>query len=93
MPSTVQMLEDRKLITPPQFLASNVYYETIMGSMAYGVSNNNSDLDLYGFCIPPKDILFPHLDGEIPGFIPRAKRFDQYQEHHIKLSEKKEYDR
>jgi predicted nucleotidyltransferase len=92
MASIVKVLQDKKLITPPSFVATNVHYETIMGSVAYGVSSDTSDEDVYGFCIPPKDVLFPHLAGEIPGFIPRAQRFEQYQQHHIKLHEKKEYD-
>lgn len=92
MPSIVKILEDKELITPPSFLAANVQYETIMGSVAYGVSSDTSDEDVYGFCIPPKEILFPHLVGEIPGFIEKAPRFEQYQQHHVKFSDIKEYD-
>lgn len=54
-----------------------------MGSNAYGVASDNSDLDLYGFCIPSKDVIFPHLRGEIPGFGRQLKRFEQWQEYHI----------
>jgi len=60
-----------------------VQYETIMGSVAYGVSSDTSDLDLYGWAIPPKEDIFPHLRGEIPGFGREAKRFGVYQEHHV----------
>lgn len=38
-------------------------YETIMGSVAYGVNTDTSDFDTVGFCIPNKDIVFPHLRG------------------------------
>jgi len=58
-------------------------YETIMGSIAYGVSSDESDRDIYGFCIPPKEEVFPHLDGEIPGFDAPKKRFAQYQQMHV----------
>lgn len=58
-------------------------YETIMGSEAYGVASGNSDRDIYGFAIPPKEVIFPHLAGEILGFGRQKKRFEQYQEHHI----------
>ena len=92
MPSIVKTLSDRKLISPPKFLPTNVHYETIMGSIAYGVSDDTSDEDVYGFCIPPKEILFPHLAGEIHGFTPKAPRFEQYQQHHIQFSPTKEYD-
>lgn len=54
-----------------------------MGSIAYGVSNEGSDRDIYGFCIPPKEEVFPHLDGEIPGFGEAKQRFTQYQQAHI----------
>jgi predicted nucleotidyltransferase len=55
-----------------------------MGSVAYGVSGDASDVDVYGFCIPPKEMVFPHLAGEIPGFGIQMQRFEQWQEHHIK---------
>jgi predicted nucleotidyltransferase len=55
-----------------------------MGSEVYGASNGNSDKDVYGFCIPPKEIVFPHLAGEIEGFGRQRKRFEQWQEHHVK---------
>lgn len=71
----------------------NVSYMTIMGSQAYGVSSDDSDLDVYGFCIPPKDLVFPHLAGEIPGFGRQIQRFEQWQEHHVSDPNKKvEYD-
>lgn len=83
MPSTVQRLAEKRLISPPNFVCSNTQYEVIMGSVAYGCSSDTSDMDVYGFCIPPKEMLFPHLAGEIEGFGRQKKRFDQYQEHHI----------
>lgn len=87
----IQKLEGEQLITPPKWLAGNVHYLTIMGSYAYGVSNNQSDTDVYGFCMPPINMIFPHLDGEISGFGRQKKRFDQYQQYHI-LTEKRQYD-
>ena len=66
--STLQRLTDRGLVKPPRWLPGNVQYETIMGSVAYGVSSDTSDMDVYGWAIPPKDDVFPHLRGEIPGF-------------------------
>lgn len=80
---TLRRLEKDKLIHPPHFLIDNLAYATIMGSMAYGVSNDASDMDVYGFTIPTKDLLFPHLAGEIPGFGRQLKRFEQYQEHAV----------
>jgi predicted nucleotidyltransferase len=81
--STLQRLTDRGLIKPPRWLPGNVQYETIMGSVAYGVSSDTSDLDVYGWAIPTKEEVFPHLRGEILGFGRQAKRFDVYQEHHV----------
>lgn len=81
--STVRKLKEAGLITPPKFVPYNIHYETIMGSVAYGVSSDTSDMDIYGFCIPPKDEVFPHLAGEIPGFGRQKQRFEQYQQHHI----------
>jgi predicted nucleotidyltransferase len=81
--STLQRLTDRGLVKPPRWLPGNVMYETIMGSVAYGVSADTSDMDVYGWAIPPKEDIFPHLRGEIPGFGKAAKRFEVFQEHHV----------
>jgi hypothetical protein len=40
-------------VNPPGWLADNLCYETIMGSVAYGVSAETSDMDVYGICLPP----------------------------------------
>ena len=82
--STLARLTDRGLVKPPRWLPGNVQYETIMGSVAYGVSADTSDVDVYGWAIPPKDDLFPHLRGEVPGFGTPRPRFEQYQEHHVR---------
>ncbi|MBC8104805.1 MAG: nucleotidyltransferase domain-containing protein [Cytophagales bacterium] len=81
--SITQRLSARKLAQTPKWLPGAVAYETIMGSVAYGVSSDTSDMDVYGFCIPPKDKIFPHLAGEIPGFGRQIPRFEVYQQHHI----------
>ena len=81
--STLQRLTDRGLIKPPRWLPGNVQYETIMGSVAYGVSSETSDMDVYGWAIPMKDDIFPHLRGDIRGFGKQARPFEQYQEHHV----------
>ncbi len=83
MASVIQRIIKEKLAKPPQWLATNVCYETIMGSIAYGVSSDSSDCDVYGFCMPKKDMIFPHLAGHIPGFGTPPQNFEQYQEHHI----------
>lgn len=83
MPSTVRKLVDLNLIKPPRFLADNVCYETIMGSVAYGASDDTSDMDIYGFAMPPKEVCFPHTAGYILNFDKNIPAFDQYQQHHI----------
>jgi predicted nucleotidyltransferase len=70
-------------INPPSWLGDNLCYETMMGSVAYGVSADTSDMDVYGICMPPKDTVFPHLAGEIFGFGTQIKRFETWQEHHV----------
>jgi predicted nucleotidyltransferase len=89
----VQHLTAQNLIRPPSWLASNVHYLTIMGSVAYGVADTNndqetSDFDVYGFCIPPREIVFPHTAGAVWGFghykegMPKSY-FGQFQHHHV----------
>lgn len=61
-------LKNKNIIHPPSWLPLNTQYLTYNGSVAYGVSSDTSDCDIYGFTIPEKHLIFPHLAGEIPGF-------------------------
>lgn len=84
MGSYTARLTQKGLIKPPAFLHTNIHYEVMMGSVAYGVSTDSSDMDIYGWCIPPKEVIFPHLAGHIEGFGRQKNRFEQFQQHHIK---------
>jgi hypothetical protein len=43
--STLQRLTDRGSIKPPRWLPANVQYETIMGSVAYGIHSMRTELE------------------------------------------------
>ena len=43
----------------PHWIQKSVQYEAQVGSVAYGCSTNTSDLDIYGFCFPPKKNAYP----------------------------------
>jgi len=74
-------------------VVNDTQYEVLMGSYAYGSNTENSDLDIYGFCIPSKEIVFPHLAGEILGFDEQVKKFEQFTASHIiNPSNNQEYD-
>lgn len=97
MPSTVERLTKKGLMTPPSWLVANVLYETIMGSYAFGVATDISDFDTVGFCVPPKDMVFPHLAGHIDGFGRQKQKFVCYQKHHVMVADElggkgREYD-
>lgn len=77
-------LVEQKLIKPPEFVSNNLSYETVMGSQSYGVSSADSDIDIYGFCVPNREIVFPHLAGEIMDFGTQVQRFAQYQQHGLR---------
>ncbi len=47
------------------------------------MAEDHSDMDVYGFAIPPRDWVFPHLRGEIFGFDEAGPQFDQIQQHHM----------
>lgn len=79
----VNDLKSNGLIHPPKWLIPNLQYVTLMGSVAYGVSNADSDRDYYGFAIPPKHVIFPHINGVIPGFGHQGEKFDQWAESHV----------
>jgi predicted nucleotidyltransferase len=74
-----------------KWIADSLQYEVIMGSTAYGVSTDTSDLDIYGWCIPPKSFVFPHTEGYIDGLGPSPPRFEQFSQHHVKTA-RHEYD-
>ena len=88
MSSTIERLTQQGHIRPPSWLPGNVRYETVMGSQAYGVAVENSDWDMVGFCIPPKDMVFPHLAGVIQGFGRQVQKFVCYQRHHVQVEER-----
>ena len=92
--TVTRTLHQRKLISPPKFLVKEgcVHYETEVGSVAYGVAQSSSDVDIYGFCIPPKEMIFTHLRGDIPGFGRQKKNFEQYQQHGIRDGEELVWD-
>lgn len=83
----LQDLARQNLIHPPRWLPDNTIYLTVMGSQAYGVSTDSSDQDVYGVCIPPRELVFPHLAGEIPGFGRQVQRFEVWQEHHVRRAD------
>lgn len=87
----IQTLIKEKLINPPTFVESNLSYTTVIGSQAYGMSNDDSDQDLYSFCVTKKEELFPHLYGQIHNFGPKKDYFETYSKHGIFYKEK-EYD-
>jgi predicted nucleotidyltransferase len=87
------VIQDRTLCQPPKWLPQNLHYCVITGSVSYAVSSDTSDMDVVGFCIPPKEMIFPHLRGEILGFGTQISRFENWQQHHIiDKSSKQEYD-
>ncbi len=83
MASIVSKLTRRGLIRPPTWLPGNVRFEGVQGSVAYGAATDDSDCDLVGWCVPPKDMVFPHLAGDIDGFGTQKKKFVCYQKHHV----------
>ena len=87
-------LYDKNLIQPPKWAIPNCHFLAITGSTAYGCNNaDSSDEDLVGWVIPPKEISFPHLAGEIEGFGTPKPRFTTWQKHHIDDPEsRKQYD-
>lgn len=75
----------------PSWLPDNTHYLCIMGSFAYGVSSDTSDMDVYGWSIPPKEYIFPK--NYIRGFGADPPKFEQWQEHHLQdVGAEKMYD-
>lgn len=87
-------LVERNLVHPPKWLPDNTQFLGYAGSAAYGVSGDTSDMDCFGFVIPPREIVFPFTDGgHIYGFGRQQERFRVWSEHHVKLpDEGREFD-
>lgn len=87
----IKKLQDQNLIHPPKWLSESLAFLGYGGSVSYGASNDTSDMDCMGFCMPPKHIVFPYsVGGNILGF-DDVQRFNNWQEHHIQTPNK-EYD-
>jgi len=56
-----------------------------MGSQAYGTAMENSDYDIHAIAIPPRGIIFPHLNGYIAGFGTKPESFGTYTQHHVSM--------
>lgn len=83
----IDYLKGHGVIETPSFMDNDsIHYLTIMGSNAYGVSTEDSDIDLYGFCIPPKDVIFPYSRNYIPGFDTSPHTFGQWTDNDIKYN-------
>lgn len=83
MAHLLNQLISKQLIKPPKWLPDNLVYLGVVGSVAYGTAAEDADWDMYGICVPPKEMVFPHLAGDILGFGRQKKRFEQWSQHHI----------
>lgn len=97
MPAKLKELAAKGLAHPPSHVPDSIQYEAYTGSSAYGASDNTSDIDVIGFSIPDKKLVFPHSAGYIDGFGHRPAGFEVYQQHEIvdstaKAGEGCEYD-
>lgn len=84
------LYKDGKLQLSKEFM-SDIVYEGITGSVAYAANNDMSDQDIYGICMLPLDMAFPHRVGYIKGFGPAPEYFETMNQHHI-IRDDKEYD-
>lgn len=80
-----KLVDDGLIKDHPRWIVDNIIYETIMGSVAYGVSSDTSDCDVYAVCVPPKSDVFPFINTNlIYLFDKNPDVFEQYINHGIK---------
>ena len=58
-----QMLLDYKARKDPPWLFDHTIFLTIHGSQAYGLARPDSDFDIAGICVPPKNYFFGFLNS------------------------------
>ena len=83
MTALLENLRQAGRIHPPPWLIDNTILLAKSGSHAYGCAEPDSDADYAGITVPPKEIVFPHLTGHIPGFGPKPPAFSQWQEDRV----------
>jgi uncharacterized protein len=89
MESLIQNLHAKGFLDDmPSFVKDNLVLEVLMGSSVYGATTEDSDIDVYAVCLPPQDVMFPYLSGEIPVFDQKTEPFRTYSKHHIMYGDK-----
>lgn len=87
MPPRLSELVAKGIANPPSGMDQMIQLEVYIGSSAYAINSDSSDLDVLGFWIPPLDSIFPNLRGLIPGFDSGFEednlKFRTYTEHHM----------
>jgi uncharacterized protein len=86
--SIIKKLYKSGKLTLTESFATETHYEVLMGSVAYHVSDDTSDMDVHAITTPPIEYVFPHTTGAIPGFGQAPKVFDSFQQHNIIVNEK-----
>jgi len=94
MASVITRCLEKEWINPPRWVKNNIVLEVLTGSIAYGMNNDLSDMDIVSVVIPPKADIFPYsVGGYVYGFSDKPQPFTVYQKHHIDDKEKnREYD-
>lgn len=88
----IQQLVKAGLCQPEfDFIPDNLCLLSIGGSHAYNTATENSDIDLWGICIPPDEVIFPYEYGYIYGFGKKPVEYGNWQNHHI-IDNEVEYD-
>lgn len=86
--SVIKKLHKNSLIAPTHSFCVDTHYEVMMGSIAYNVAQDTSDMDVHAICMPPVEMIFPHLTGYIRGFGDAPESFESFQKHHIDFGQK-----
>jgi len=73
MGSWTDRLISKQLIDPPKFISCNVHYECLMGSVAYGASNDTSDCDLCSAYVGRKGVIYGVLQRLMPKLLPQVR--------------------
>lgn len=79
----LRSLSESKAVEFPPWMLDNLHYLTIVGSQAYHIATETSDLDITGFCLEPRECIVPSSYGYIPGF-DEIPAFKNYQKHSLR---------
>lgn len=81
----IQDILEKNNISHEKWMTANIIFATKTGSIAYEVTDQESDVDIYAVTIPPKSFIYP--DKQFIVDFDHQPNFSQWQNHHLSYND------